>query len=132
MTEPENRYARYVRPDEDGPDVGLYMQAVTDDAKAWFEAQKAVTVLEVSEKVGKLSSMFLLVVVLGLVTTTALVLWFTALAIWLGDLLGNMALGFLAAGGLFLLLGALFYLVWRSVLRDKVTLVVINAMHDGD
>ena len=132
MTEPENRYARYVRPDEDGPDVGLYMQAVTDDAKAWFEAQKAVTVLEVSEKVGKLSSMFLLVVVLGLVTTTALDLWVTALAIWLGDLLGNMALGFLAAGGLFLLLGALFYLVWRSVLRDKVTLVVINAMHDGD
>ncbi len=132
MNEPENRYSRYVRPDEDGPDIGLYMQAVTDDAKAWFEAQKAVTVLEVSEKVGKLSSMLLLVVVLGLVITTALVLWFIALAIWLGDLLGNTALGFLAAGGSFLLLGALFYLVWRSVLRDKVTLVVINAMHDGD
>lgn len=132
MNEPENRYAQYVRPDEDGPDIGLYMQAVTDDAKAWFEAQKAVTVLEVSEKVGKLSSMLLLVVVLGLITTTALVLWFIALAIWLGDLLGDTALGFLAAGGLFLLLGALFYLIWRSVLREKVTLVVINAMHDGE
>jgi hypothetical protein len=132
MSEPENRYARYVRPDEDGPDIGLYMQAVTDDAKAWFEAQKAVTVLEVGEKVGKLSSMLLLVLVLGLITATALVLWFIALAIWLGDVLGDTAVGFLVAGGLFLLLGAVFYFVWRGLLRDKVTLAVINAMHDAD
>ena len=38
----ERPYERYIRPEEDGPDISLYVQAVSDDAKAWFEAQKAV------------------------------------------------------------------------------------------
>ncbi|HMC96942.1 MAG TPA: hypothetical protein VKG92_04780 [Flavobacteriales bacterium] len=132
MAEPSEHYARYVRDGEDGPDVGLYLQAVTEEAKAWFEAQKNVSRLEVSERVGRLSGMLLASVVLGLIMTTVLMLWFIALALWFGHLLGNNALGFLAAGGLFLALGGIFYLVWRTVLRDKVTLAVINAMHAAD
>jgi hypothetical protein len=46
--------------------------------------------------------------------------------------LDDTALGFLAAGGLFLLFGVLFYAVWRAFLRDKVMLAVINAMHAPD
>lgn len=132
MSEPQHRYARYTRPEEDGPDIGLYMQAVSDDAKAWFEAQKAVTKLEASEQLGKLSSKMMLVAVVGLIVATALMLWFVALALWFGQLLANNALGFLLAGGVFLLFGGIFFLVWRSVLRDKVTLAVINAMHGED
>jgi hypothetical protein len=55
-----------------------------------------------------------------------------ALALWLGRLLENNTLGFLLGGGIFLFLGALFYLLWRAVLRDKVTLAVINAIHGKD
>lgn len=132
MTETQQRYARYIRPEEDGPDIGLYMQAVSDDAKAWFEAQKAVTKLEASEQVGKLSGVVMLGAVVGLIAATALMLWFVALALWFGQLLVNNALGFLLAGGVFLVLGGIFFLVWRSVLRDKVTLAVINAMHAED
>lgn len=128
----ERPYERYTRPDEDGPDIGLYVQAVSDDAKAWFEAQKAVTKLEVSEQIGKLSSTVMMGVVVGLIGATVLMLWFVALALWLGQLLANNALGFLLAGGIFLALGVIFFLVWRTVLRDKVTLAVINAMHDDE
>lgn len=132
MSEPRQRYERYTRPEEDGPDIGLYMQAVSDDGKAWFEAQKAVTKLEASEQLGKLSGKVMLVAVVGLIVATALMLWFVALALWFGQLLANNALGFLLAGGIFLLFGGIFFLVWRSVLRDKVTLAVINAMHGED
>ena len=59
-------------------------------------------------------------------------LWLVALALWLGQLLANNALGFLLAGGIFLVLGGVFFWLWRSVLRDKVTLAVINAMHDDE
>lgn len=128
----ERPYQRYTRPDEDGPDIGLYVQAVSDDAKAWFEAQKAVTKLEVSEQIGKLSSTVMMGAVIGLIGVTVLMLWFVALALWLGQLLANNALGFLLAGGIFLVLGIIFFLVWRTVLRDKVTLAVINAMHDDE
>lgn len=122
-------YTRYTKSGEDGPDMGMYLQAVSDDAKAWFEAQKAVTKLEASEQLGRLSGMVMLVAVVGLIVVTALMLWFVALALWLGQLLANNALGFLLAGGIFLVLGGLFFLLWRSVLRDKVTLAVINAIH---
>ncbi|MBL7952899.1 MAG: phage holin family protein [Flavobacteriales bacterium] len=128
----ERRYERYIRPDEDGPDIGLYVQAVSDDAKTWFEAQKAVTKLEVSEQIGKLSSAVMMGAVVGLIGITVLMLWFVALALWLGQLLMNNALGFLLAGGIFLVLGVVFFLLWRSMLRDKVTLAVINAMHDDE
>lgn len=121
-----------MRPGEDGPDLGLYMQAVGNNANAWFEAQKALTKLEVSEQLGKLTSKAMLVAVVGLIVTTALMLWFVALALWFGQLLANNALGFLLAGTLFLVLGVLFFLVWRTSLRDKVTLAVINAIHGED
>ncbi len=132
MSDTQQRYARYTRPEEDAPDIGLYMQAVSDDAKTWFEAQKAVTKLEVSERIGKLSATMMLGAVIGLVGITVLMLWFVALALWLGQLMASNALGFLLAGGIFLVLGIAFFLIWRSVLRDKVTLAVINAMHDDE
>ncbi len=128
----ERPYERYIRPEEDGPDISLYVQAVSDDAKAWFEAQKAVTKLEASEQVGKLSSTVMMGAVIGLIAATVLMLWLVALALWLGQLLANNALGFLLAGGIFLVIGGIFFWLWRSVLRDKVTLAVINAMHDDE
>jgi hypothetical protein len=128
----QHSHTRYTRPDEDGPDIGRYVKAVGDDAKAWFEAQTTVTKLEVSERLGVLSAKALLVVVVMLVVATALVLWFVALAIWLGELLASAPLGFLVAGAIFLLVGVVFYVLWRTVLRDKVTLAVINAIHAKD
>lgn len=129
MAETQQRYARFTHPEEDGPDIGLYMQAISDDAKAWFEAQKAVTKLEASEQIGKVSGVVMVGAVIGLFIAILLMLLLVALALWFGQLLANNALGFLSAGGVFLVLGGIFFLVWRSVLRDKVTLAVINAMH---
>ena len=132
MSEPSERYAQYIREGEEGPDVGLYLKALTDEAKAWFEAQKQVSKLEASEQIGNLAGRLLVSVILCLLVATVLMLWLVALGFWLGQLLGNTALGFLAAGGLFLIVGGIFYLVWRTVLRDKVTLAVINAIHAKD
>lgn len=128
----ERPYAKYTRPGEDAPDLGSYVQAVGEDAKAWFEAQKALTKLEAGEQLGRLAAMVMMVVVVGLVVITTLMFWCVALALWLGQLLENNILGFLLGGGIFLLLGVLFYLLWRTVLRDKVTLAVINAIHVKD
>lgn len=115
-----------------GPDIGSYLDDLTGDARAWYEAQKAYTKLEVSERIGKLSGMLAFGIVMGMLAATVLVMWFVALAIWLGHLLGHMALGFLVSGGIFLVCAGIFYLLWRNGLKDKVTLAVINAMYDED
>jgi hypothetical protein len=60
------------------------------------------------------------------------VLLAVALSIYLGGLLGSMAWGFLCGAGCFLLGWLAFHVVWRGWLRDRITLTVINALHEPD
>jgi hypothetical protein len=127
--EEQERYARYTREGGEGPELGLLVEALVEDAKAWFEAQRDLTTLSASEKGGRVVSILLMVLVVAVLLGGVLVLLSVAMAIWLGGLLGGLALGFLVTGGIHLLLAGLFYLVWKAVLRDRIVLAIINAAH---
>jgi hypothetical protein len=126
------RYKRFIRPEEDNPDLGLFMDAVVEDGKGWLEAQKHYATLAGSETVGKLSGTLLVAVVSALFIGAVLVMCSVALAIWLGRVIGDLALGFLSVGGIYLLLTIAFYLVWRHSLRDRITLAIVNAAYEKD
>lgn len=132
VTDKDPRYERFTRPGEDNPDLGLFMDSVVDDGKGWLEAQKAYGILLGSEKLGKLSGTLLVAVVSSLFIAAVLVMSSVALAIWLGRMMGDMALGFLSVAGIFLLLTIVFYLIWRHMLRDRITLSIINAAYEKD
>ena len=132
LTDKDSRYERFTRPGEENPDLGLFMDAVVDDGKGWLEAQKAYGILLGSEKLGKLSGTLLVAVVSSLFIAAVLVMSSVALAIWLGRMMGDMALGFLSVAGIFLLLTIVFYLIWRHMLRDRITLSIINAAYEKD
>jgi hypothetical protein len=132
VTDKDPRYERFTRPGEENPDLGLFMDAVVDDGKGWLEAQKAYGILLGSEKLGKLSGTLLVAVVSSLFIAAVLVMSSVALAIWLGRMMGDMALGFLSVAGIFLLLTIVFYLIWRHMLRDRITLSIINAAYEKD
>jgi hypothetical protein len=130
MTFPEDeRYARYSDPETGRPDPGLFAQAVLEDAKAWFEAQKELATLTASEKAGRLAGMVIVFMVLFFFVSAAFLMASVALAIWFGGLIGSTALGFLTAGGLYLLFGVIFYGLWNMGLRDRLILAIINAVH---
>ncbi|MBX2973134.1 MAG: hypothetical protein KF797_08525 [Flavobacteriales bacterium] len=128
----DERYARFIRPGEDNPDLGVFMDAVVEDGKGWLEAQKQYATLAGSEKLGRLSGTLLVAVVSALFVGAVLFMGSIALAIWLGRVIGDMALGFLAVAGIFLLLTIIFYLIWRHILRDRITLSIINAAYEKD
>jgi len=130
--EQNERYARFTRPGEDNPDLGLFMEAVVEDGKGWLEAQKNYATLAGSEKLGKLSGTLLVAVVSALFIAAVLVMCSMALAIWLGRVIGDLALGFLAVGGIYLVLTIVFYLIWRHMLRDRITLSIVNAAYERD
>lgn len=132
VTDKDPRYERFTRPGEENPDLGLFMDAVVEDGKGWLEAQKAYGILLGSEKLGKLSGTLLVAVVSSLFIAAVLVMSSVALAIWLGRMMGDMALGFLSVAGIFLLLTVAFYLIWRHMLRDRITLAIINAAYEKD
>lgn len=120
---------RYMDPETGRPDLGLFAEAVLDDAKAWFEAQRELTTLAASEKAGRLAGMVIAFLVIFFFLSAAFLMASTALALWLGGLLGATGWGFLCVGGLYLLLGLLFLVLWKAGLRDRVVLTFINAMH---
>ena len=59
-----------------------------------------------------------------------LILLSVALGIAFGNWFNDMALGFVAAAGVYILLGVLFMVIWNTTLKDKLTLSIINAIHE--
>ncbi len=125
-----SRYTRYIRINEDRPDLGVYMDAVKEDAIALAEAEKDLAILTASEKAGEIAGKIGVGVVGVVIGMFVLGLLSVALGIAFGNWFNDMALGFVAAAGVYVLLGVIFMVIWNSTLKDKVTLSIINAIHE--
>ncbi len=55
-----------------------------------------------------------------------------ALAIWLGQIMNSLALGFLSAAGVFIVLAAVVYFLFGPAIRNFITLSIINTIHEKD
>lgn len=110
----------------------LFLDAVIEDGQGWLDAQKRYVTLAGGEKLGRLTGALLIAVVSALFITAVLFMAGIALAIWLGRVFGDLALGFLAVAGILMVLGVLFYVVWKHSLRDRITLTIVNAVHEKD
>ena len=128
----EAQRTRYMDPETGRPDPGRFIRAVAEDARGWFSAQRELTTIAAGEKAGRLAGMTVLFLVLFFFCASTLLMAGVSLALWLGELLASTSLGFLAAGGVYLVLAALFWVIWRLGLRDKVILAIINAIHGND
>lgn len=127
--EDHERYSRYTRPGSKDPEPGLLIEALVEDAKGYFEAQRDLIGFNSAEKGGRILAIILLALVVAVLVGGVLVMLSVAMALWLSDMIGSLPLGFLAMGGVHLLLAGLFYLLWRTVLRERIILAIINAVH---
>lgn len=117
------------REQEEAPDLGEVLGALTDDAKGYLEARKALITLDLSEKAGSALGKIVWWVGATLLVSVMLGMLALALGLYLGRLMNDTVSGFLAAAGIFLVLTVLFYAIWRWMLRDRITLAIINAAH---
>jgi hypothetical protein len=115
---------------EDRPDLGVYMEAVKDDAVNLAETEKNLAILTASEKTGKIAGKVGAGFVGLIFGSIVLILLSVALGIALGNLFNDMALGFVGAAVVYMILGGIFMAIWNATLRDKVTLGIINAIHE--
>jgi hypothetical protein len=114
------------------PDLGVFLDHLSQDAKGWVEAQKEYTLLIVSERFGRMSASLLVVFLLALFLSTAVLMSTIALGLYLGELWNSMPLGFLCISGGYLLLALLFVLFGKQPIKDMITLNIINASRDED
>lgn len=125
-----SRYSRYIRTNEDRPDLGIFMEAAKDDVVSLMETEKDLAILTASEKAGAIAGKVgvgFVGIIFGMIV---LIMLSVAMGIAFGDLFNDMALGFVAAAGVYILLGILFMAIWNATLKDKVTLSIINAIHE--
>lgn len=114
---------------DDAPALGDVLEAVASDADAYLSAQQALITLDLSERGGRVAAKAVWLITAVLLVGLGIGLLAVALGLYLGRLFQDTVLGFLAAGGVLFLVTALFYLVWRWVLKDRIILAVINAAH---
>ena len=115
----------------DQEDFGQFMDSMAGEAKAYWEAQKDYHALVASERAAKLGAGLLSGVVLCVLVASVLAFLSLGAAIWIGRLMGDLALGFLLMGGLYLLLGMIFLVVWRAGYRDRFILRMVNSLYHG-
>jgi hypothetical protein len=131
MNDPHN-VDRQGPEDRTPPDLGVFLDHVTEDAKGWLEAQKEYTLLIVSERFGRMSASLAVVLLMALLVAGALLMSSIALGLYLGEQWNSMPLGFLCVAGLYLVLAVLFFLFGRRAVKDMITLNIINASRDED
>lgn len=112
-------------------DVGAFSASLTVEFKAWLAAQRDYHTVVASERVARLSAGFLGGFIIWVLAACALAFVSLAGAIWIGDRLGDTALGFFTMGGIYVVLMLVFALVWRRWYRDRSMLRVFNALYHG-
>lgn len=115
----------------DGPtDPAAFIHGLVNALSDYATAEKERLTLNAAMRAGDaLARVLLIVVVLLAVSGVVLMLsvaWALLLARWLND----PALGFALSAATYVVLGLVFYLLWRTVLRDRIILSVVNAAHD--
>lgn len=111
-------------------DPAAFLHGLLNALSDYATAEKERLTLSAAIRVGDgLARLVLVVVVLLAVSGVVLMLsvaWALLLARWLDD----PVLGFAFSAVTYVVLGLAFYLLWRTVLRDRIILSIVNSAHD--
>lgn len=100
------------------------LERVTDYFKTTVELVK----LKAVEKVSDLGSELIPNVLIIGIIVSALLFLNIGLALWLGDILGNMYVGFLAVGSAHVLMAIAFRLLLYKKIKQRVSRQIIKAL----
>lgn len=114
-------------------DFSDFMDAFAGDLKEYLRAEKDYQLLLASKRAAQLARQatggILMIVLLG----AAVLMLSVSGALALGRLWNDPALGFLAVGGMYILLAVIGMLLWKGPVGHSFMLGIINAVyHDKD
>lgn len=100
--------------------------------KSLIEVKVDQVKLQAIESSSKVVSSLLTVLVIGATAGLTALFGFLALAIYLGQILDSVALGFLAVAGLLLLLTFCFYLLRRRIITNPIISYIIQLIYEKE
>lgn len=111
------------------PDPAEFLRDMADAGLGYARAERDRVKILVGERGGRIAGGAVLVLVVILLLAGLVLMVSVAWGLWLGQRLQDPVVGFLLAGATYLALVGFFYLFWRTVLRDRITLFLLNAIH---
>lgn len=111
------------------PDPAEFLRDMADAGLGYVRAEREHVKILVGERGGRIAGGAVLLLVVILLLAGLVLMVSVAWGLWLGQRLQDPVVGFLLAGATYLALVGLFYLVWRTVLRDRITLFLLNTIH---
>lgn len=112
-------------------DFGTFMKSMVDETKSYMGAQRDYYTLLAADRTARVAGGMVSYVVMAVLVVTVLVFLSIAGALWLGQLMGSMALGFLVMGSFYGLILIVLGVVWKGGLKHRFTLNLLNSMYDG-
>lgn len=100
--------------------------------KSLIEVKVDQTKLQAIEKSSKVISSLFTVLVIGATAGLTALFGFIALAIYLGQLFQNAALGFLAVAGILLLITGCFFLLKRQLITNPIITYIIQLIYEKE
>lgn len=113
-------------------DLRTMVAEVADEAKGYWEAQKAHAILTVAEKGGNAMGSLLGLLLSAVAALMVLSLFSLAAGLWIGHALGNLALGFSAVAAFYLLVFLILQFWAGPAIRKAFTLYFANAIYHGE
>ena len=106
--------------------TGELVDHVEEYASTWFK----LALLNVTEKATNAVSYAVVIVAFAILGMSGLLFLGIALSLWLGDLVGNRALGFLLGGGGFILLFVIILILRRNIVFPFIRDTIIKKVYD--
>ena len=94
----------------------------------YLETKGELLQLKAVDKSSGIVSSFVSGIVIGIVCFVALILLSIGAAIWLGDMLGNLYLGFFVVAGFYLLILIILYFGRHALLRKPLANLFVNKL----
>lgn len=113
-------------------DLKTMVAEVADEAKGYWDAQKAHAILTVAEKGGNVMGRLLGLLLSTVAVLMFLVLFNLAIGLWIGHALGSLALGFSAVAAFYLLVFLVLQFWAGHAIRKAFTLYFANAIYHGE
>lgn len=113
-------------------DLKTMMAEVAEEAKGYWDAQKAHAILTVAEKGGNVMGSLLGLLLSAVAALMFLALFNLAAGLWIGHALGSLALGFSVVAAFYLLVFLILQLWAGPAIRKVLTLYFANAIYHGE
>ncbi|MEO6165893.1 MAG: YhjD/YihY/BrkB family envelope integrity protein [Chitinophagales bacterium] len=112
--------------------IAEMLQKITETSSDYVKINMRILSLKVSDKLSKVLSGFLTLLILIVIFVFALTMISIGAAKWIGSLIDNEWAGFLIVGGIYVMLGIILMVMQKKVIKEPILNAIIKSIFTAE